>query len=265
MPRSVVIYPEPGYEGKAFTAEAPNSWHLSNVALVGALKTAGYDVKIWPCDVDVESDIGLALDHPRYDAKLPKTAMCVNLEPPVVYPRFFDRINGWPYKRILTCCMPYVDDKRTFWSPFPIVKYDGKLASHDKFLCAISSGNKHFARPGELYTDRRNCYLSFGKDIDVYGWGWHEDVDLIHKCNYLGPVDNKILTLSKYKYAIVFENQCIPGFTTEKYWDCIQAGTVPLYRGSLPDYPMKEALPKGWSANIVRHLKEIEGEGSSQT
>ena len=255
--RRVVIYPEPGYEGARFTAEAPNNWHLSNVALVEGLKNAGYPVKIWPCEVDTRLDIGLAIDHPRYEAKIPDLAMCVNLEPPVVYPRFFDRLRGWPYKRILTCCKPYVDDKRTFYSPFPIVRYEGKLGDHGKYLCAISSSNKRFEHKDALYADRRKNYLSWGKDIDVYGWGWHEDVDIIARCNYLGPVDNKIATLSKYKYAVVFENQIIDGFTTEKYWDCLQAGTTPLYRGSIPDYPMEDALPQAWAGRIVKHLAEI--------
>lgn len=252
--RNVAIYPEPGYEGERFLEAAPNDWHLSNRELVKQLNESGYAVKIWPCDVDVASDIGLAFDHPRYEAKLPDTAMCVNLEPPVVYPRFFDRFGGWPYKRVLTCCKPYVDGVRSFWSPFPIVKYAGELGKHDKYLCAISSGNKKFDHADALYEARRQCYLSFGKDIDIYGWGWHGDTEIADVCNYMGPLDNKVATLSKYKYAIVFENQQIDGFTSEKYWDCIQAGTTPIYRGSWPDYPMEEALPYAWAKNILEHL-----------
>jgi hypothetical protein len=255
--RDVVIYPEPGYEGGAFLDVAPNNWHLSNRELVRQLGIAGYTVKIWPCEVDVDNDIGLALDHPRYPAKIPNLAMCVNLEPPVVYPRFFERINGWPYQRILTVYKPYVDDKRTFWSPFPIVKYDGPLEKHERYLCAISSGDKLFDHPDALYEARRQCYLSFGKDIDLYGWGWQRDTEIMDRCNYIGPVDNKVLTLSKYKFAIVFENQVLPGWTSEKYWDCIQAGTVPIYRGSLPDYPMERAMPVEWAKGILEHLWQL--------
>jgi len=270
MPRSVVIYPEPGYCGAAFTEPAMNNWNLPNVAVYDRLKQEGYDVKVWPCEVDVQNDIGLAFDHPTYDCKIPDLAMCVNLEPPVIRPRFFLRLHGWPYKKILTCCKPYADERKVFWHPFPAVKYEGVLAK-DRIgepegiqRVAITSGNKSATLPKELYNHpeamyerRRQIYLAYGKNIALWGWGWHVDPEVMEKTTFCGPTENKVFTLSKYRIATVIENQVISGFTSEKYWDAFQAGCQIDYTGSWPDYPLEDALPESWAKGIVGHVNNL--------
>lgn len=256
--RSVVIYPEPGYQGEAFTSPAKNNWHVGNLAVYKKLQEEGWTVKVWPCEVDTTGDIGLAFDHPTYDCKIPDTAMCVNLEPPVIRPRFFARIHGWPYKKILSCSRPYCDDKKIFWSAFPAMRYEGHLAkTRTGWRCAISSGDKRFDHPEAMYERRRQIYLAYGKHIDLYGWGWQEDVEIMQRTNFKGPCDNKVLTLSHYHIATVIENQVIPGFTSEKYWDAAQAGCMIDYTGSVPDYGIEEAFPPAWAARIVGHLNTL--------
>ena len=263
--RSVVIYPEPGYLGAAFTEPVANNWHLPHKELVGQLKDAGYDVKIWPCEVDTQKDVGLAFDHPIYDCKIPDLALCVNLEPPVIRPRFFHRIHGWPYKRILTCARPYADDKKILWAPFPAVRNQTPLAKvRDKYRCAISSGNKNVTLPSDLYNHpdamygrRRQIYLAYGKNLDLYGWGWESDPEVMKATNFMGPVADKCFILSQYRIATVIENQVIQGYTTEKYWDAMQAGCVMDYTGSVPDYELEDALPVAWAGRIVEHLKSL--------
>lgn len=258
MPRNVVIYPEPGYLGDLFTEPAQNNWHIPNREVVGQLRDTGYAVKVWPCEVDVKYDIGLAFDHPLYDCKIPDKAMCVNLEPPVVRPRFFERLHGWPYKRILTCCKPYVDEKKVFWSAFPAVRYEGQLAKvRDRWRCAISSGDKKFDHPDAMYARRRQIYLAYGKHIDLYGWNWQGDPEVMDKTNFMGPTENKVRTLSQYKIATVIENMVIDGFTSEKYWDAVQAGCLVDYTGSVPDYGLEDAFPTAWAGRIVEHLKAL--------
>ena len=51
---------------------------------------------------------------------------------------------------------------------------------------------------------------------------------------YKGPVRSKADTLSRYSFAICFENQILDGWVTEKIFDCLAAGTVPVYLGA-PD------------------------------
>jgi hypothetical protein len=174
-------------------------------------------------------------------------------------------LHGWPYKRILTCSRPYADGKKVFWAPFPAIWNTGPVAKvRDRYRVAISSGNKNVTLPPELYNHpeamysrRRQIYLAYGKHIDLYGWGWETDPEVMNATNYMGPVDNKVFTLSKYHIATVIENQVIDGYTTEKYWDAKQAGCVMDYTGSVPDYPLEDAIAPAWAKRIVEHLNGL--------
>ena len=43
---------------------------------------------------------------------------------------------------------------------------------------------------------------------------------------------DKLLTVSKYKFVLCFENVSWPGYVTEKIIDCLVAGTIPIYLGA---------------------------------
>jgi hypothetical protein len=49
-----------------------------------------------------------------------------------------------------------------------------------------------------------------------------------------GPAKSKSETISKYRFALCFENSVLKGWMTEKLFDCFFAGTVPIYWGA-PD------------------------------
>jgi len=259
----IIIYPEPGQTPETFLGPLPNNWHLPHVEVVRQLEKAGYEVHIWPCEVDAKKDIGLAFDFPRYRCVMPERAVCVMLEPPVVFPRQYERMNGLPFQRILTFALAFCDEKRVFYSPYPVVRYEGSLApKRDRYICAVSSGGKDFpiAKVGELmfeplYGARRQAYMSMGKNLHLYGWGWENDLEVLKVCSYRGPVENKILTMSRYEMAAVFENVEIVGYASEKYWDAIQAGCRVLHRGWIPDYPMSEAEGPAWAKRIVEHIE----------
>lgn len=91
--------------------------------------------------------------------------------------------------------------------------------------------------------------------MDLFGWGWSPSVrkkakefllnmirDIkgetaspwswtkyrVHK----GYAERKLETLRNYKFSICYENaRDIPGYITEKMFDCFLAGTVPIYLG----------------------------------
>lgn len=257
--RRVVIFPEPGYEGDKFTAKCLNSWHVPNCLLVEKLKSAGFDVVVFPCDVSGD-DIGIYFEHPLNPVPLTGKSLLVTLEPPVVRPDQWEKITRLPYTRILTFAKELADDKRFFYLHFPIVRYRGQLngTKRDKWMCAIS-GNKGSKHPQELYTARKHAYMAFGKDMDLYGQGWHEaPPDFLSKVNYLGPVSDKIATLAQYKYALVFENQALEGYCTEKYWDAVQAGCEVLYRGWKPEgLTLGDVDEEAWSSRIVEHVRQL--------
>jgi hypothetical protein len=178
--------------------------------------------------------------------------------------RFYERMGGLPFNRILTFVKDYVDEKRVFHEVVPVMPYHGELAKvRDLYICAVSGGGKEFPSVTvdgkvweSLFPARRLAYMGFGKDLDLYGTGWEKDVEMMNAVNYLGPCDNKIKTMSRYKYAIVFENTA-SCYTSEKYWDAKMAGCEVLYRGQLPNYTMEHADYRNWAARIVKHLEAI--------
>lgn len=119
-----------------------------------------------------------------------------------------------------------------------------------KFLTLINSNRKALSRYKELLTERVRAILFFEKtnDIDLYGFGWGKPPlfpywfhkNAIRKV-YKGSVADKYRTLSEYTYALAFENSELPGYMTDKLFDCLYAGTIPVYRGA-PD--VKEYIPE---------------------
>jgi len=82
--------------------------------------------------------------------------------------------------------------------------------------------------------------------IDLYGRGWDRwwtrqaatpaywrHLHTI-RTNYRGTVASKMDTLSQYRFSLCFENMPMLGYVTEKIFDCLYAGTVPIYLGA-PD------------------------------
>lgn len=71
------------------------------------------------------------------------------------------------------------------------------------------------------------------KSIDLYGKGWDTDRNESVRSVYKGlvPADGKLDTLAKYKFTLCFENAIFPGYVTEKLFDALLAGSVPVYLG----------------------------------
>lgn len=94
----------------------------------------------------------------------------------------------------------------------------------------------------ELYKERLNVVNYFsGHNFDLYGMGWQKEMPgetpelrkAINAC-YRGPVEDKLATLREYRFTVTLENTISPGYITEKIFDAIFAGSVPLYLGA-PD------------------------------
>ena len=262
----VVIFPEPGYEGEKLWRPAPNSWHLPYCEVRMLLEEKGHQIVSYPCETNDKTDVGLYCGLPMYPCPTITRSLCVQLEPPIVpnRARFYERMGGLPFTRILTFVREFVDEKRVFHEVVPVMPYSGELAKiRDLYICAVSGGGKEFPSvvvDGKTYESlfqaRRFAYLSWGKDLDLYGRGWEKDIEIMNVCNYLGPCEDKIKTMSRYKYAIVFENTA-GCYTSEKYWDAKMAGCEPLYRGQFPKYTMEYADYRNWAARIVKHLEAI--------
>lgn len=79
--------------------------------------------------------------------------------------------------------------------------------------------------------------------VDIYGSDWDRFDHLPMKWQdrlkplkdrFLGPCDEKIAVMMRYRFGIAFENAGYPGYLTEKIIDAMAAGTVPVYLGA-PD------------------------------
>lgn len=68
--------------------------------------------------------------------------------------------------------------------------------------------------------------------IDLYGYGWEKCNDkYIRKC-YNGVISSKKEILVNYKYCLSFENSSFDNYFTEKIFDPISMGCIPLYWGA---------------------------------
>lgn len=87
-------------------------------------------------------------------------------------------------------------------------------------------------------------YFAGKRELGLYGqgWGglselpsaWAKRLNSVLNDQYLGRCNNKLETISGYRFSICFENMALAGYVTEKIVDCFVAGTVPLYLGA-PD------------------------------
>lgn len=121
-------------------------------------------------------------------------------------------------------------------------------------FCTLISGNKSNKHKKELYSERVRAIQWFEKnhpnEFDFYGMDWNvrlfrrpfgklNNFTFLQKVfatkykSYKGKVSSKLDTMSSYKFAICYENaRDIPGYITEKIFDCFFAGTIPIYWGA---------------------------------
>lgn len=171
-------------------------------------------------------------------------------EPEATYPRNYEKKMHNYFDIIFTWDDDLVDGKKyhKFFYPQPSRIINPYLKNYDeKKLCTLIAGNKWSSVFGELYSERKNVILSYEKrpeiDFEFYGREWEKGNNKIKNLlffykyrkykNYCGETNNKLETLSKYKFTICYENQCNKkGYITEKIFDCFFAGTVPVYWGA---------------------------------
>lgn len=161
----------------------------------------------------------------------PSMYLIIN-EPPVVNNiSYRDNYYGY-FKKIFTWNRDLVDNKKIFLlsipQPLPPNLFFCSFEKKRKYV--IVSSNKSSKHKDELYSARKRIIDFFEeKGLDLYGYGWGKE-NL--KC-YRGITENKLETLSKYKFCFCFENmKNISGYITEKIFDCFFSKCVPIYFGA---------------------------------
>ena len=164
---------------------------------------------------------------------------------------------------------------RFFW-PQSFDEVHEDLWARDKrdFLVMMNSNKLPSLNWNELYRERLRAVEHFGAfgEIDLYGKGWDgppfrlgygvlpgtvqyalrssesafrrivpDPVLMAARRAWKGAAESKSETISRYDFAICFENAALKGWITEKIFDCFFAGTVPVYWGA-PD--ISEHVPE---------------------
>lgn len=171
--------------------------------------------------------------------KMRDRLVLIAFEPSVVAPD-----NYWPSMhrqvgRVLTWDDDLVDGERFFKFRTPVPAHrtplDGPPFEQRKLLTHISYGSKTSRHRGELYSERRRAVAAAEQllpdQFDLYGWAW-DKLPVVPR-SYRGAVANTSETMSRYRFAFCFENNCNQrGYVTEKIMECLLGGCVPIYLGA---------------------------------
>jgi len=147
----------------------------------------------------------------------------------------------------------------------------------EKLIVMINGNKGGHDRRRELYSERIRALVSLHRSgpIDLYGPGWDMSLPsdglqlaILYRYGhappllywrhrgeilsvYKGVARSKLETLARYKFALCYENMAMPGYVTEKLFDCFFAGTIPVYLGA-PD--VREYVPDDTFIDMRRFI-----------
>jgi len=169
-------------------------------------------------------------------AAIPKKKKAVILwEPPLIIPAQYTKKILSQYDTIFTFRDDLVNNVNIHKFYHPVLKpmTDDRPPFDQKKLSCMIIGNKRKKGANEIYSLRRSIIDFYEKKTEdqfsLYGRGWEKE----KLKSYQGSVGCKIATMKQYKFAYCLENsRDIPGYISEKIFDCFAAGVVPIYRGA---------------------------------
>lgn len=133
-----------------------------------------------------------------------------------------------------------------------------------KRVVVINGSHNPLSRNREQYSLRIKAMAELSRIgiVDLYGMGWdrwwsREAMWLPYWQNrpalmsiYKGKCASKFEVLQNYEFCLCFENMRMDGYITEKLFDCLYAGTIPLYLGA-PD--VLDYIPAGIFADCRKY------------
>ncbi|MHA4894105.1 glycosyltransferase family 10 domain-containing protein [Pedobacter sp. PWIIR3] len=212
-----------------------------------------------------QADAIVFLDYPgksnelfRYGIKNNIPLFLITLESPIIKSEIFQMGLHIPFKKILTWSdhLISIDPEKYIKINYSYnVTADFELGKRNKDLIVIS-GNKVSQHAQELYSERLDVIKWYEKNysgyLDLYGTDWDIKIlnnDLVgivfNKINrkfkfiqnnyssYRGKLRRKAEVLAQYNFSLCFENaNNFEGYITEKIFDSLMAGTIPIYKGA---------------------------------
>jgi hypothetical protein len=211
-----------------------------------------------------ESELVLFIDVPRkisYTKSTNQVWYLILNEAPCAYEKNWKKEYHDQFDKIFTWDESFIDNVKYFLIRLAYnLKYDDYgVEFEQRKLLTMIAGAKNSNYPGTLYKERYDVIKWFCKshpeNFDLYGIGWPKKlrpifgpriesrlptifknfIELFYKSNivYKGSVNNKREVLSRYKFSICYENMFDKqGFVTEKIFDSMCAGCIPVYLGA---------------------------------
>jgi hypothetical protein len=222
-----------------------------------------------------EANAIVFIDHPLMDDPIFKYAEAADiprylliLESPIVNKQnftpslhtSFKKIFTWSDDQVAVDKARYIKINYAFDIALPVS--EGVRQKN----CVVIAGNKVSNAENELYSERMRCIKWYDKhapsELDLYGMQWNLRMfdnekmygAFINKINrrlkwlkhnfsiYKGSVARKRDVLSLYNFNLCLENvHGFRGYITEKIFDSLFAGTIPIYKGA---ENIKEYIPE---------------------
>lgn len=148
----------------------------------------------------------------------------------------FDAVLTWRPSIIADGAVPYR-------YPNPTRAYESGPGFNERNLLVAIAANKAprlFAN-NQLYTTRRILFEKLMNDsrFHLYGPGWSFNPKA--PGTYGGTIENKLDAVAQFRFSLILENTREPGGVTEKIFDAMSCGSVPVYLGA-PD--IAEWIPR---------------------
>lgn len=146
------------------------------------------------------------------------------------------------FKKIFTYHKESCDNTQIIYTPIPYhynnIKTDTFNQSKNILLTLVNTYYSGYNY--ELRNQTIRWFLeNHPQDIYFYGKGWNEfkeklpsDLHPFFDTQYKGYVKDKIQTIASSKFTIAFENYRFDDYVTEKIYDAMAAGSVPIYSGA---------------------------------
>jgi hypothetical protein len=228
-------------------------------------KERGVDLNTQDINPVAESDFAIYLEMPKQMPVADRVGQSYLLlqESAAIRPDNWEMHRHRSFAKIFSWSDLLVDGKKYFKLNFTHAGAVDFLSFAEKSkFCTLIAGDKQVDYPGELYSERRRAIRWFEvnhpAEFEFYGVGWdlHTFTGPIWKrafnripwvrrvftskwMSYRGRVSGKLQVLRNYKFSICYENVCeIPGYITEKVFDSMAAGCIPVYWGApnITDY-----------------------------
>lgn len=189
------------------------------------------------------------------------------LEPPIIRPDNYNPRNHLPFKTVMTWQQALYRSAPAKYRLFHLPnKHRPDCFSPKPFaqrkLCTLINSFMSSNRKKELFSERVSAIRWFEahapNDFDLIGTEWdkpffppklaclnlilrfaYRRITLCKKLevnrfpSFIGPnLKSKHLTLHDYRFCLAYENSIEPDYISEKIFDCLYAGCVPIYMGA---------------------------------